>query len=733
MADRPRLAELADSFGILPVYTDLQGVERFTEYRVRERLLSACGVDASTEEGAEAELARLKREEHGTVLAPVHVSAHAGRDAAIPVRLPPDWSGGGSWRAEFAAENGGLIVREGDFDAAAQVSGGANSAISIPDEIDEGYYELRLAVARRGDQIEARQRLVITPSRCRTLDERIGAGRAFGVWTNLYSVRSEANWGAGDLQDLDTLAREAARHDTDFVGVNPLHATSNRGEGISPYNPVSRLFRNPIYIDVEAVPELARSPEAQGIVGSAEVQGELCRLRSCDRVDYERVMALKLRVMRALHAAFVELELRRASPRGAAYRDYVAGHGETLTAFARFMARRERHDLPYINGDAATPAAFGQSQDVPQAAVDLHCYMQFELDRQLGESHMRALKAGMRLGLYDDVALGSTADGSDALTYPGLLVDGIEVGAPPDAYSAVGQKWGFPPLNPHRLRARGYDYWIAILRSAMAHAGLLRLDHVMGLFRQFWVPREEDARGGAYVRYPSQDLLGILALESRRHGAVIVGEDLGTVPPEVPAAMERYGILSSRLMIFEREWDGSFRPPQRCTREALVMATNHDYPPLAGYWNGRDLDVRLEHGLIDAQTADGGREARTQLQHALLRAINDAGIEFEPSHPPPPGSQARTPAPGSPIDRQMAQQLCRAVYAFLARTNCRLVGVSLDDLAGEMDPVNLPGVPVAKFPNWTRRMKTTLGDVIRSNTFRDVFDDLRRSVRDVCE
>jgi len=738
MANRPRLAELADRYGILPVYTDLQGVQRFTTDAVGERLLSACGVDASTEEAAGAELARLEGEEGATVLAPVQVRARNGYDRSVPVRWPVDW-GGGEWRAEFVAETGGAMVREGRFD---EVSNSA-LALAIPDELDEGYHDLRLTVIHGSDHVEARQSLILTPSRCLTLGERIGEGRAFGVWTNLYSIRSETNWGAGDLADLRTLACEAGRHGADFVGINPLHATSNRGAGISPYSPVSRLFRNPVYLDIEAVPDLADAPAAQELMGSAAFQDELRRLRSADCVDYERVVHLKLQVMRLLYAGFVERESRETTPRGAAFRDYVARQGEPLRAFARYVVDRERVGgcATESGGDSTPPAMVGgahptrwgtgegdstpppmvggahptrwgtrEHREEHKGDVEFHCYVQFELDRQLAEVQAVATRSGMRLGLYNDLALGAVADGSDARTYPDLFVDGLEVGAPPDAYSAVGQKWGFPPINPHRLRTRGYDYWIGMLRSSMAHAGLLRLDHVMGLFRQFWVPREDDARGGAYVRYPAEDLLGILALESRRNGTVMVGEDLGTVPSEVPLAMERYGILSSRLMIFEREWDGSFRPPGRYTRGALVMATNHDYPPLAGLWEGRDIQVRQEHGLIDEQAADGDRTAREQLRIALVRALGETGV-------------------GADIGQASPQQLCRWVYAFLARTDCRLLGVSLDDLAGEVDPVNLPGVAVSEYPSWTRRMGKALGEVLRDETFRDVLDGLRRTVR----
>jgi 4-alpha-glucanotransferase len=296
----------------------------------------------------------------------------------------------------------------------------------------------------------------------------------------------------------------------------------------------------------------------------------------------------------------------------------------------------------------------------------------------------------MPIGVYGDLAIGSSAGGSDTWAFPDLFADGANVGAPPDEFATSGQDWGLPPIDPHRLRAQAYGYWIRVLRSAFAHVGAIRIDHIMGLFRLYWIPEGLPATEGAYVRYPGRDLMGILALESQRSGALVIGEDLGTVPRGLAARLARRGILSSRVLYFERRGT-SFRPSKRYSARALATANTHDLAPLAGFLSGRDLRLRREAGQIATDEAlDAQLRVRDRDRDALCRRLAVEGLL--PSGPAPPHP-----------DRFAA-----AVTAFLCRTPAPLVGLSLDDLVGETEPVNLPGVAGSDHPSWTRRMRVPL-------------------------
>jgi 4-alpha-glucanotransferase len=519
MATRSSLRALADDIGIIPEYVDQTGRERRkTSDETRVALLAALGIDASTEDRAAEALASRRAHERAELVPPVHVVAEGDAAAAIVrVRAPATSARDATWRLEIITESGGRHSAEGTWR-------GRSIEAALPVSLPLGYHDIHIALSAGRREWHARQRRIVVPEGCALPRDVLDGDRAFGIVANLYAVRGRRDWGVGDFGDLGRLAEWAAAQGADFVGVNPLHAVRNRGGDVSPYNPVSRLFKNPIYVDVCAVPELDQAPEVRERIASEELQAELSALRESADVRYAQVMAVKGLALDALHRVFrARANADPANPRVRAYTAYVTAHEPALTKYAAFMG-----------GDS------------PERA-DYHRWLQFELDRQLGAAAARARDAGMRIGLYPDLAIGSAGDGADARAYPELFVRGVSVGSPPDPYAATGQNWGFPPINPHALRRSAYAYFVQLLRSGFRHAGALRIDHVMGLFRLFWIPEGDEARNGAYVRYPSSDLLGILALESRRHGALVVGEDLGTVPRDVPPALRKWGVLSSKV------------------------------------------------------------------------------------------------------------------------------------------------------------------------------------------
>lgn len=709
-SSRSALDRLADHAGIVPEYLDQTGRERRrTSDATKRALLAAMGIDASTDEAAREALSCVRAEARRELLAPVRVVTHEdGAAAQVIVRVPAAKVKTGFWQLELETEDGSRATRAGSW------SGGAPLEMAGWSDLPLGYHRLRLTVSTSSSEQVSEQSLIVVPHRCVVPDELLETrgGDAFGIVANLYTIRSRANWGVGDLSDLASLAEWAGANGADFVGVNPLHALLDRGPNVSPYSPVSRLFRNPIYIDVLRVPELDAAPGIRDRLMSIELTSAIDALRESSAVRYEQVMAVKGVALDALHRTFQQCVHGTGSDRDRAYVDYLTRGGTALTRFARWMtiaeeqARRGGGDVRAMNWrtwpaelrDPASAAvhAFAQQHAV---RVDYHCWLQFELDRQLADAARRSHDAGMRIGLYQDLAIGTSPAGADTWASPDLFVNGVSVGAPPDPYAAEGQNWGLPPIDPRALRRQGYQYIIDLLRSGFRHAGALRIDHVMGLFRLFWIPDGMPDAAGAYVRYPADELLGIVALESVRNRALVVGEDLGTVPKEVPRALRRRGILSSKVLYFERLAHGGFKPARKYSRLSLATANTHDMAPLAGFWDERDIDIRAAVGMLpDTDAVAEARDERERDRIALLERLAREKI-----------------LPRSPHGVRSPAELRAAVHAFLCRTPAQLVGLSLDDLVGEVDPVNVPGVGPDKYPSWTRKMRESL-EVIMAST-----------------
>ena len=577
------LRRLAEYVGIMPEYFAQTGERNFTSDDTRRALLTALGFDASTDDAARLELERLAEDEAQELIAPVRVVRRTSTNAgAVDVRLPPSADHTGAWRLEITLENGEHHVVDGSW------AGGPKLEIALPLDVPLGYHRVRVSIASSTGAGSNEQTLIVVPDRCVLPSDIVGETGAFGLIANLYTLRSDSNWGVGDLSDLGVVAEWGASLGADFVGINPLHALLNRGLDVSPYSPVSRLFRNPIYIDVRQVPELADSPSVAEHLASPEFVEQVGALRESHAVRYEQVMGVKGIALDALHRVFSTTVRGSGSERDRAYEAFVAANDPGLTRFATWMAIAE---TPGFGGNWHTwPSEFHdphgdavrEFSTLRRHRIDFHRWVQFEIDRQLGTAASRARDGGMRIGLYPDVAIGTSPCGADTWAFSELFVRQASVGAPPDPYAPQGQNWGLPPLSPAALRRDGYKYFVNVLRSGFRHAGALRIDHVLGFFRLFWIPEGRSGAEGAYLRYPTEDLLGILALESVRHNAIVVGEDLGTVPDEVPPALARWGVLSSKVLQFEREWNGE---PECRTNAGLSVgsdgAAHHLYELLA--------------------------------------------------------------------------------------------------------------------------------------------------------
>jgi 4-alpha-glucanotransferase len=523
--------------------------------------------------------------------------------------------------------------------------------------------------------------LVVAPARCHLPASLEAGGRAWGWAAQLYAVRSAASWGIGDLGDLGGLLAATAPLGAGFALLNPLHAASP-GEP-SPYNPSTRVFRNPLYLRVEDVAELAALAGAERArVEALAKEGR--DLTGRDRIDRMAVYRLKDEALRLAYAALDRLPERRAGL--AAHRAATPN----LERFATFCAiqqveGRDWRDWPadYRHPGRPEVVAFAVRH---AAEVGYHAWLQWLLDEQLAAA---APGPGSgQLGVLNDLAIGFAPDGFDAWSFQDELAAGMTVGAPPDPLGPRGQDWGLPAFVPDRLAGGGYGPFAQTIRAGMAHAAGLRIDHVMGLFRLFWIPEGAEPAEGTYVRYPADDLLGVLALESVAAGALVVGEDLGTVEHGVRERLAAEGVLSYRLAWFEHGPGGGRRRAADYPRLALAATTTHDLPTVAGFFSGSDLAHLAE---IGAATPGGDEQADQEAQRdSLCRLLESEGLLD-------PGERG-------------VEALVAALYGFLARTPAMLVAATLEDALEAHDRPNVPGT-IDERPNWSLPLPVALDDL----------------------
>jgi glycogen debranching enzyme GlgX/4-alpha-glucanotransferase len=715
-SDREALRGLAAHYGIADGYVGYRNAVHTTSAATRVNLLTAMGVDVSSNAALRAALDEVRAQAQSPRMAAVRVVAE-GSDALRSVRVHLPEQGGSelSYRINLALESGQRLIGEGR----ASVGVGRTVQLPLPAEAPPtGYHELRISVADGGGEArEFVQELIVTPRACPSVTSLLGARRGAGIWAHLYELHGGRGLGLGDLSELRELVAIAARHKLDFVGMNPLHAVDNFGPVVSPYYPLSRVYNNPIYLDLEAVPELAQSQPARGLLASSELRAQLAALRVAPRRDYAAIWRLKQQVLRLLHASFSAREQNANSARGRAYAAFVAEHGQPLLDFATFCALAEHfgpnnpvydfEQFPAELRDPRQPAVQIMRERLSDQ-VSFHIYLQFELSRQLEQLQADARQSGLPIGLYADLAVGNAPGGADMWMHRDLFGRGVNLGAPPDAYSAVGQSWGLAPLLPHRLHDDRYRYIRRLFRNAVRSAGMLRADHVMGFLRQFWVPNGRSARDGAYVRFPFEEVCGILALECSRTRTLVIGEDLGVVPDGLRERMHELSILRSQVLCFEHDDVGTFVPPSRYASLALATINTHDMAPLLAYFSGHDLELMLALGVLpDNATVERIRRERADSKARLTELLIAEGLWR--------AAQAD--------DDDDAWTV--AVHALLARTSSQLVAASLDDVCREYAPINVPGVASAEHPSWSKRQRMSLAEIAEDPTVRACLAALR--------
>jgi 4-alpha-glucanotransferase len=505
--------------------------------------------------------------------------------------------------------------------------------LDLPLDLPPGYHDLEVKVGTAA----ARCALMISPPLCYEPPVIVAGRRLWGVAVQLYTVRSRANWGSGDFGDLEQLIRWLAPRGAGFIGLNPLHALAPAApERASPYSASNRHFLNIMYIAVPSVPEFDQCAAARARVGDRKFAARLRDLRTASLVDYRGVAAVKFEVLHLLYGEFRDRHLGPGTPRARQFRAFVADGGPLLQAHARFDALDGylRATLGVESGWMGWPEHFrdvdgaGQAQFAashPQA-VEFHLYLQWLAHEQLCRAQALTVELGMPIGLYGDYAVGANPGGSETWVDRTSYRMGAEIGAPPDPLALKGQGWGIPPQDPFVLESRSLQGFVTLIRNNMRYYGALRLDHVMSLFRLWWVAAGSSPMDGAYVHYPLHQLLTVLALESARARCLVIGEDLGVVPDEMRAAMPEYGLYHYKVLLFETD-RGRFRRPDEYIRRALGTVTTHDMPTMRSYWEGHDIELRRTLNLYpNSKVHDDVVRERDWDRSALLGALRDQGL-----------------------------------------------------------------------------------------------------------
>jgi 4-alpha-glucanotransferase len=722
--DREALDQAAELWGIEPDYWDIWGRRHITPPEVQRAILQSLGVACESKESLNQAVEQRLWCEWSRLLPPTLVVSENVQPRQFPLSIPGRlglqsasvqirWEDGSSAQYEFSL--GALEAK-----ATAELRGQwfLRKQAPLPQKLPLGYHDVQVSVrSDRRTPLSGTMRLIVGPDRAWLPRQLAEGGRTAGIAISLFGVRSARNWGCGDFTDLERIidwASEDLR--VSFVGLNPLHAIHNRQPfNTSPYLPNCIFYRNPIYIDVERMTDFQSSRPARELFATVEVQAELEALRRAPLVEYERVHALKQRFLKLAFDTF-DAESSAGSPRAEAFREYCEREGQLLERYATYCALDEWihgrcpevwvwPDWPeeYRDPDSTATRRFAEKH---RRCVTFHQYAQWQLDLQLEEAREYARRKALSIGLYHDLALATDHCGSDLWAHRSFFAAGCWVGSPPDDFSPKGQDWGFPPPNAERHRETGYRLFAESIRQNCRHAGALRIDHVMRFFRLYWIPEGMEAARGAYVRDFCEDLLRIVALESIRQKVLIVGEDLGTVEPGVRDVLARFGILSYRLMYFEKNQQGQFRLPHEYPHHALVSVTTHDLPTLAGFWLNRDIEARQGASLLDDEASQLQTAERASEKQKLLELLLRLGFLPE-----------RFPRDAGELP-ELTGELHNAFVGFLASTPSMLMALSQEDLLKETEQQNLPGT-TWQYPNWRRKMRFSVEELRSEKLPRD--------------
>jgi len=679
------LQALAGLYGVQTSYHDAMG--RYVEAGPDSLLGVLRALQAPVESMADvASALQERREELGRRLVEPVVVAWDGHAPSIEIR-PGDAHGSIAYHLDL--EGGERRAQMADLDRLppTRIEGSPHPGrlLALPEPLPPGYHRLTIDLDGR----TAESLIISAPTRCHTGDGK----PLWGVFLPLYALRTSRSWGAGDFSDLETLAEWTASLGGGVVGTLPLLASFlDEPFEPSPYAPASRLFWNESYIDPRRLPEMEDCAPARRLMESPDFLREIEVLRAAPRVDYARLMALKRRLLEELAHRF----FTHPGDRKGEFDRFVAGKAD-LATYAAFRAVGDRRGESWQSWPERLREGTLAPADYDDEDRDYYLWTQWAAEQQVGALAREARRRGP--GLYLDLPLGVHGSAYDVWRERDLFAEGASAGAPPDAFFTKGQNWGFPPLQPDRLRERGYGHLIDCLRHHLSHAGILRIDHVMQLHRLFWIPQGMDASGGVYVKYPAEELYAMLSVESHRNQAMIVGENLGTVPPEVYEAMDRHEVLGMYVVQYELQpgSQGLREPPAKC----VASLNTHDMPTFQAFWQAKDVDDLQSLGFFTPDQAREERDRRGAIRHGMEEAL-------------PPEERGRGTATQSALLRRLLDGL--------AASPARMVLVNLEDLWNETEPQNVPGTHDER-PNWRRKARFSFEEF---STRADVVEPLKQ-------
>ena len=708
------IEKLADLVGFHRSYTDCFGNFVSANEQARHSLLQAMGYDLSTDEVIEQAIANLEQQPWLKLLPSSIIVKEELNENIADVSVPSSVNSL-TWRIKL--EDGTSL--SGDIDLASlsvveskDVAGVLYHHIKIPlPQLPLGYHTLHIEHDTASDTCS----LICAPKTCFSPQEA-SAEKLWGYAAQLYSLKSEQNWGMGDFGDLQTLVEQSANQQASAIGLNPLHPLYyNNPAHRSPYSPTSRCFLNTMYIDVKQIPNFDTCQIAQKTVTSHAFKERVKQAKETEQIDYQAVSALKFEIVELLYRDFTEnnqpIEIIEEFSR------FKINGGKDLLRLATYEALYEhfrktdfhafgwsKWPTDYQSPDSSAVKDFQQQH---ATRIDYFCYLQWLAHRQLKQIAHNAKAAGMPVGLYLDLAVGCDGSGVDVWSDKEVYVAGASVGAPPDAMNVLGQDWGLTPINPVALQKQGFMPLVKALRSNMQYAGALRIDHILGLMRQYWVAPGMAADQGVYISFPFEDILRIIALESRRNNCIVIGEDLGTVPDGFGEIMAAAGLLSYKVLYFEKWESGFYKRPELYPAQSMVTVSTHDLPTLTGWWTGRDLHWRQTLNLYpNEQMGQDERDGRTKERELLLAALQDVEVL----------SQSDAP---NQVPATMNRALTVAVQKFLAQANSHIQLIPLEDALEIQEQVNIPGT-VDQHPNWKQKLPINIEQFNNIDSVKDL-------------